>query len=174
MEHSIMNEKGVGLIEIAFVLILFTAVLPMSLYYMSLSKTVSDSILLGELMDSYVSDIKMKYKTGVCNNVDDCIEKSAKYFNSRKSKNSLKIIVESFNNDAVLIYPDGKINFSIDEIYVAMAGAKENLILVSNDGNNKNSYNGISIVDKTKRYMFENLRDVISLPVVYFKLEQQL
>lgn len=169
-----MNEKGVGLIEIAFVLILFTAVLPMSLYYMSLSKTVSDSILLGELMDSYVSDIKMKYKTGVCNNVDDCIEKSAKYFNSRKSKNSLKIKVESFNNDAVLIYPDGKINFSIDEIYVAMAGAKENLILVSNDGNNKNSYNGISIVDKTKRYMFENLRDVISLPVVYFKLEQQL
>ncbi|EOU6146310.1 hypothetical protein ACN967_004746 [Escherichia coli] len=169
-----MNEKGVGLIEIAFVLILFTAVLPMSLYYMSLSKTVSDSILLGELMDSYVSDIKMKYKTGVCNDVDDCIEKSAKYFNSRKSKNSLKIIVESFNNDAVLIYPDGKINFSIDEIYVAMAGAKENLILVSNDGNNKNSYNGISIVDKTKRYMFENLRHVISLPVVYFKLEQQL
>ncbi|EFB1744742.1 hypothetical protein FJI38_26450, partial [Escherichia coli] len=137
-----MNEKGVGLIEIAFVLILFTAVLPMSLYYMSLSKTVSDSILLGELMDSYVSDIKMKYKTGVCNDVDDCIEKSAEYFNSRKSKNSLKIIVESFNNDAVLIYPDGKINFSIDEIYVAMAGAKENLILVSNDGNNKNSYNG--------------------------------
>ncbi|EKR7160342.1 hypothetical protein ACNEWF_004782 [Escherichia coli] len=169
-----MNEKGVGLIEIAFVLILFTAVLPMSLYYMSLSKTVSDSILLGELMDSYVSDIKMKYKTGVCNDVDDCIEKSAKYFNSRKSKNSLKIKVESFNNDAVLIYPDGKINFSIDEIYVAMAGAKENLILVSNDGNNKNSYNGISIVDKTKRYMFENLRHVISLPVVYFKLEQQL
>ncbi|ENH3681472.1 hypothetical protein AB5F15_004878 [Escherichia coli] len=169
-----MNEKGVGLIEIAFVLILFTAVLPMSLYYMSLSKTVSDSILLGELMDSYVSDIKMKYKTGVCNDVDDCIEKSAEYFNSRKSKNSLKIIVESFNNDAVLIYPDGKINFSIDEIYVAMAGAKENLILVSNDGNNKNSYNGISIVDKTKRYMFENLRHVISLPVVYFKLEQQL
>ena len=169
-----MNEKGVGLIEIAFVLILFTAVLPMSLYYMSLSKTVSDSILLGELMDSYVSDIKMKYKTGVCNDVDDCIEKFAKYFNSRKSKNSLKIIVESFNNDAVLIYPDGKINFSIDEIYVAMAGAKENLILVSNDGNNKNSYNGISIVDKTKRYMFENLRHVISLPVVYFKLEQQL
>ncbi|EMF9435671.1 hypothetical protein V4W94_004828 [Escherichia coli] len=169
-----MNEKGVGLIEIAFVLILFTAVLPMSLYYMSLSKTVSDSILLGELMDSYVSDIKMKYKTGVCNDVDDCIEKSAKYFNSRKSKNSLKIIVESFNNDAVLIYPDGKINFSIDEIYVAMAGAKENLILVSNDGNNKNSYNGISIVDKTKLYMFENLRHVISLPVVYFKLEQQL
>lgn len=167
-----MNEKGVGLIEIAFVLILFTAVLPMSLYYMSLSKTVSDSILLGELMDSYVSDIKMKYKTGVCNDVDDCIEKSAKYFNSRKSKNSLKIKVESFNNDAVLIYPDGKINFSIDEIYVAMAGAKENLILVSNDGNNKNSYNGISIVDKTKRYMFENLRHVISLPVVYFKLEQ--
>ncbi|EMM4442511.1 hypothetical protein WAD40_004485, partial [Escherichia coli] len=166
-----MNEKGVGLIEIAFVLILFTAVLPMSLYYMSLSKTVSDSILLGELMDSYVSDIKMKYKTGVCNDVDDCIEKSAKYFNSRKSKNSLKIKVESFNNDAVLIYPDGKINFSIDEIYVAMAGAKENLILVSNDGNNKNSYNGISIVDKTKRYMFENLRHVISLPVVYFKLE---
>ncbi|EFL2231774.1 hypothetical protein AM635_004798, partial [Escherichia coli] len=160
-----MNEKGVGLIEIAFVLILFTAVLPMSLYYMSLSKTVSDSILLGELMDSYVSDIKMKYKTGVCNDVDDCIEKSAKYFNSRKSKNSLKIKVESFNNDAVLIYPDGKINFSIDEIYVAMAGAKENLILVSNDGNNKNSYNGISIVDKTKRYMFENLRHVISLPV---------
>lgn len=169
-----MNEKGVGLIEIAFVLILFTAVLPMSLYYMSLSKTVSDSILLGELMDSYVSDIKMKYKTGGCNDVDDCIEKSAKYFNSRKSKNSLKIKVESFNNDAVLIYPDGKINFSIDEIYVAMAGAKENLILVSNDGNNKNSYNGISIVDKTKRYMFENLRHVISLPVVYFKLEQQL
>ena len=169
-----MNEKGVGLIEIAFVLILFTAVLPMSLYYMSLSKTVSDSILLGELMDSYVSDIKMKYKTGVCNDVDDCIEKSAEYFNSRKSKNSLKIKVESFNNDAVLIYPDGKINFSIDEIYVAMAGAKENLILVSNDGNNKNSYNGISIVDKTKRYMFENLRHVISLPVVYFKLEQQL
>ncbi|ENL4815926.1 hypothetical protein AB5F79_004753 [Escherichia coli] len=169
-----MNEKGVGLIEIAFVLILFTTVLPMSLYYMSLSKTVSDSILLGELMDSYVSDIKMKYKTGVCNDVDDCIEKSAKYFNSRKSKNSLKIKVESFNNDAVLIYPDGKINFSIDEIYVAMAGAKENLILVSNDGNNKNSYNGISIVDKTKRYMFENLRHVISLPVVYFKLEQQL
>ena len=80
-----MNEKGVGLIEIAFVLILFTAVLPMSLYYMSLSKTVSDSILLGELMDSYVSDIKMKYKTGGCNNVKDCIDKSSKYFNSRKS-----------------------------------------------------------------------------------------
>ena len=169
-----MNEKGVGLIEIAFVLILFTAVLPMSLYYMSLSKTVSDSILLGELMDSYVSDIKMKYKTGVCKDVNDCINESTEHFNSRKSKNSLKIKVESFNNDAVLIYPDGKINFSIDEIYVAMAGAKENLILVSNDGNNKNSYNGISIVDKTKRYMFENLRHVISLPVVYFKLEQQL
>ncbi|EOM4941918.1 hypothetical protein ACNCCR_004432 [Escherichia coli] len=169
-----MNEKGVGLIEIAFVLILFTAVLPMSLYYMSLSKTVSDSILLGELMDSYVSDIKMKYKTGVCNDVDDCIKKSAEYFNSRKSKNSLKITVESINNDAVLIYPDGKINFSIDEIYVAMAGAKENLILVSNDGNNKNGYNGISIVDKTKRYMFKNLRNVTSLPVVYFKLEQRL
>ncbi|EOK3922430.1 hypothetical protein ACM5P0_004748 [Escherichia coli] len=169
-----MNEKGVGLIEIAFVLIFFTAVLPMSLYYMSLSKTVSDSILLGELMDSYVSDIKMKYKTGVCNDVDDCIKKSAEYFNSRKSKNSLKITVESINNDAVLIYPDGKINFSIDEIYVAMAGAKENLILVSNDGNNKNGYNGISIVDKTKRYMFKNLRNVTSLPVVYFKLEQRL
>ncbi|EMZ1713783.1 hypothetical protein ABC740_004425, partial [Escherichia coli] len=91
-----MNEKGVGLIEIAFVLILFTAVLPMSLYYMSLSKTVSDSILLGELMDSYVSDIKMKYKTGGCNDVNDCIEKSAKYFNSRKSNNSLKIKVENF------------------------------------------------------------------------------
>ena len=73
-----------------------------------------------------------------------------------------------------MIYPDGKIKFSIDEIYVAMAGAKENLILVSNDGNNKNSYNGISIVDKTKVYTFENLRHVISLPVVYFKLEQQL
>ena len=116
----------------------------------------------------------MKYKTGGCNDVDDCIKKSAKYFNSRKSKNSLKIIVESFNNDAVLIYPDGKNNFSIDEIYVAMAGAKENLILVSNDENNQNSYNGVSIVDKTKRYMFENLRHVISLPVVYFKLEQQL
>lgn len=169
-----MNEKGVGLIEIAFVLIFFTAVLPMSLYYMSLSKTVSDSILLGELMDSYVSDIKMKYKTGVCNDVDDCIKKSAEYFNSRKSKNSLKITVESINNDAVLIYPDGKINFSIDEIYFAMAGAKENLILVSNDGNNKNGYNGISIVDKTKRYMFKNLRNVTSLPVVYFKLEQRL
>ncbi|HCO0165696.1 TPA: hypothetical protein N7D26_004789, partial [Escherichia coli] len=69
-------------------------------------------------------------------------------------------------------YPDGKIKFSIDEIYVAMAGAKENLILVSNDGGNKNSYNGISIVDKTKVYMFEDLRHVISLPVVYFKLEQ--
>lgn len=169
-----MNEKGVGLIEIAFVLILFTAVLPMSLYYMSLSKTVSDSILLGELMDSYVSDIKMKYKTGVCNDVGDCIKKSAEYFNSRKSKNSLKIKVESFNNNAVLIYPEGKINFSIDEIYVAMAGAKENLILVSNDGDNKNSHNGISIVDKTKLYTFDNLRHVISLPVVYFKLEQQL
>ncbi|EMF2439426.1 TPA: hypothetical protein ACO4FT_004612 [Escherichia coli] len=167
-----MNEKGVGLIEIAFVLILFTAVLPMSLYYVSLSKTISDSILLGELMDSYVSDIKMKYKTGVCNDVGDCIEKSTKYFNSRKSKNSLKIKVESVNNDAVLIYPDGKNNFSIDEIYVAMAGAKENLILVSNDGNNKKNYNGISIVDKTKHYTFENLRGVISLPVVYFKLEQ--
>ncbi|ELX9581026.1 hypothetical protein SLJ66_004556 [Escherichia coli] len=166
-----MNEKGVGLIEIAFVLILFTAVLPMSLHYMSLSKRFSDSILLGELMDSYVSDIKMKYKTGVCNNVGDCIKESAKYFNSRKSKNSLKITVESYNN-AVLIYPGGKINFSIDEIYVAMAGAKENLILVSNDGNDKNSYNGVSIVDKTKRYRFENLRHVNSLPVVYFKLEQ--
>ncbi|CAM6755734.1 hypothetical protein ACNDUJ_004661 [Escherichia coli] len=169
-----MNEKGVGLIEIAFVLILFTAVLPMSLYYMSLSKTVSDSILLGELMDSYVSDIKMKYKTGGCNNVKDCIDKSSKYFNSRKSNNSLKIKVENFNNDAVLIYPDGKIKFSIDEIYVAMAGAKENLILVSNDGNNKNNYNGVSIADKTKVYMFKNLRHVNSLPVVYFKLEQQL
>ncbi|ELW9075944.1 hypothetical protein SIN95_004256 [Escherichia coli] len=168
-----MNEKGAGLIEIAFVLILFTAVLPMSLYYMSMSKTVSDSILLGEIMDSYVSDIKMKYKTGVCKNVNDCIDKSTEYFNSRKSKSSLKIRVENFNN-AVLIYPDGKNKFSIDEIYVAMAGAKENLILVSNDGNNKNSHNGISIVDKTKVYMFETLRDVISLPVVYFKLEQQL
>ncbi|EOS8624328.1 hypothetical protein ACNOY6_004130 [Escherichia coli] len=168
-----MNEKGAGLIEIAFVLILFTAVLPMSLYYISLSKTVSDSILLGELMDSYVSDIKMKYKTGVCKDVNDCINKSAEYFNSRESKNSLKIKVTNFKN-AVLIYPDGKIKFSIDEIYVAMAGAKENLILVSNDGNNKSSYNGISIVDKTKVYTFENLRDVISLPVVYFKLEQQL
>ena len=168
-----MNEKGAGLIEIAFVLILFTAVLPMSLYYISLSKTVSDSILLGELMDSYVSDIKMKYKTGVCKDVNDCINKSAEHFNSRKSKNSLKIKVKNFKN-AVLIYPDGKIKFSIDEIYVAMAGAKENLILVSNDGNNKNSYNGVSIVDKTKVYTFENLRHVISLPVVYFKLEQQL
>lgn len=168
-----MNEKGAGLIEIAFVLILFTAVLPMSLYYMSMSKTVSDSILLGEIMDSYVSDIKMKYKTGVCKNVNDCIDKSTEYFNSRKSKSSLKIRVENFNN-AVLIYPDGKNKFSIDEIYVAMAGAKENLILVSNDGNNKNSHNGISIVDKTKVYMFETLRHVISLPVVYFKLEQQL
>lgn len=166
-----MNEKGVGLIEIAFVLILFTAVLPMSLYYMSLSKRLSDSILLGELMDSYVSDIKMKYKTGVCNDVGDCIKKSAEYFNSRKSENSLKITVESYNN-AVLIYPDGKINFSIDEIYVAMAGAKENLILVSNDGDDKNSYNGVSIVDKTKRYRFEKLRHVNSLPVIYFKLEQ--
>ena len=168
-----MNEKGVGLIEIAFVLILFTAVLPMSLYYMSLSKTVSDSILLGELMDSYVSDIKMKYKTGGCNGVKDCIEKSSEYFNSRKSNNSLKIKVENFNN-AVLIYPDGKIKFSIDEIYVAMAGAKENLILVSNDGNNKNNYNGVSIADKTKVYMFKNLIHVNSLPVVYFKVEQQL
>ncbi|HHI0573766.1 TPA: hypothetical protein ACP4P8_004484 [Escherichia coli] len=166
-----MNEKGVGLIEIAFVLILFTAVLPMSLYYMSLSKRLSDSILLGELMDSYVSDIKMKYKTGVCNDVGDCIKKSAEYFNSRKGENSLKITVESYNN-AVLIYPDGKINFSIDEIYVAMAGAKENLILVSNDGDDKNSYNGVSIVDKTKRYRFEKLRNVNSLPVIYFKLEQ--
>ncbi|MFD78393.1 hypothetical protein EE249_25085, partial [Escherichia coli] len=115
-----MNEKGVGLIEIAFVLILFTAVLPMSLYYISLSKTVSDSILLGELMDSYVSDIKMKYKTGVCKDVNDCIKKSTEHFNSRKSKNSLKIKVKNFKN-AVLIYPDGKIKFSIDEIYVAMA-----------------------------------------------------
>lgn len=168
-----MNEKGVGLIEIAFVLILFTAVLPMSLYYMSLSKTVSDSILLGELMDSYVSDIKMKYKTGGCNGVKDCIDKSSEYFNSRKSNNSLKIKVENFNN-AILIYPDGKIKFSIDEIYVAMAGAKENLILVSNDGNNKNNYNGVSIADKTKVYMFKNLRHVNSLPAVYFKLEQQL
>lgn len=166
-----MNEKGVGLIEIAFVLILFTAVLPMSLYYMSLSKRLSDSILLGELMDSYVSDIKMKYKTGVCNDVGDCIKKSAEYFNSRKSENSLKITVESYNN-AVLIYPGGKINFSIDEIYVAMAGAKENLILVSNDGDDKNSYNGVSIVDKTKRYRFAKLRHVNSLPVIYFKLEQ--
>ena len=166
-----MNEKGVGLIEIAFVLILFTAVLPMSLYYISLSKTVSDSILLGELMDSYVSDIKMKYKTGVCKNVDDCINKSAEHFNSRESKNSLKIKVKNFKN-AVLIYPDGKIKFSIDEIYVAMAGAKENLFLVSNDGNNKNNYNGVSIADKTKVYMFKNLRHVNSLPVVYFKLEQ--
>ncbi|EFD5161514.1 hypothetical protein F0Q59_22715 [Escherichia coli] len=168
-----MNEKGAGLIEIAFVLILFTAVLPMSLYYMSMSKTVSDSILLGELMDSYVSDIKMKYKTGVCKNVDDCIAKSAEHFNSRESKSSLKIRVVNFNG-AVLIYPVGKIKFSIDEIYVAMAGAKENLILVSNDGNNKNGYNGVSLVDKTKFYMFETLRDVTSLPVVYFKLEQQL
>lgn len=166
-----MNEKGAGLIEIAFVLILFTAVLPMSLYYMSLSKTISDSILLGELMDSYVSDIKMKYKTGRCKNVNDCINQSANYFNSRKSENSLKIKIEKFN-DGVLIYPDGKIKFSIDEIYVAMAGAKENLILVSNDGNDKNSHNGISIVDKTKVYKFETLRNVISLPVVYFKLEQ--
>ena len=171
MEHSIMNEKGVGLIEIAFVLILFTAVLPMSLYYVSLSKTVSDSILLGELMDSYVSDIKMKYKTGGCNNVNDCISKSADYFNSRKINNSLKIKIESINSDTVLIYPEGKNKFSIDEIYVAMAGAKENLILVSNDGNNK-THNGISIADKTKVYMFESLRHVISLPVVYFKLEQ--
>ena len=171
MEHSIMNEKGAGLIEIAFVLILFTAVLPMSLYYMSLSKTISDSILLGALMDSYVSDIKMKYKTGVCKDVTDCINQSAKYFNSRKRENSLKIIVEQFK-DGVLIYPGGKIKFSIDEIYVAMAGAKENLILVSNDGNDKNSHNGISIVDKTKVYTFEKLRHVISLPVVYFKLEQ--
>ncbi|EKY6780703.1 hypothetical protein G9435_12060 [Escherichia coli] len=168
-----MNEKGAGLIEIAFVLILFTAVLPMSLYYISLSKTVSDSILLGELMDSYVSDIKMKYKTGVCKDVNDCIKKSAEHFNSRKSKNSLNIEVKNFKN-AVLIYPNGKIKFSIDEIYVAMAGAKENLILVSNDGNKKDGYNGISIVDKTKVYTFENLRHVISLPVVYFKLEQQL
>ncbi|HGV2959400.1 TPA: hypothetical protein ACNCHM_002933 [Escherichia coli] len=166
-----MNEKGVGLIEIVFVLILFTAVLPMSLYYISLSKTVSDSILLGELMDSYVSDIKMKYKTGGCNGVKDCIDKSSEYFNSRKSNNSLKIKVENFNN-AVLIYPDGKNKFSIDEIYVAMAGAKENLILVSNDGNNKNNYNGVSIADKTKVYMFKNLKHVNSLPVVYFKLEQ--
>ena len=55
-----------------------------------------------------------------------------------------------------------------------MAGAKENLILVSNDGNNKNNYNGVSIADKTKVYMFKNLRHVNSLPVVYFKLEQQL
>ncbi|EFH5808448.1 hypothetical protein GO552_19955 [Escherichia coli] len=167
-----MNEKGVGLIEIAFVLILFTAVLPMSLYYVSLSKTVSDSILLGELMDSYVSDIKMKYKTGGCNDVNDCIRKSAEYFNSRKINNSLKINVESINSDAVLIYPEGKNKFSIDEIYVAMAGAKENLILVSNDGNNKKNHNGISIADKTKVYTFEKLRHVISLPVVYFKLEQ--
>ena len=171
MEHSIMNEKGAGLIEIAFVLILFTAVLPMSLYYISLSKTVSDSILLGELMDSYVSDIKMKYKTGVCKNVNDCIKNSAKYFNSRKSKNSLNIEVKNFKN-AVLIYPNGKTKFSIDEIYVAMAGAKENLILVSNNENNKNSPNGFSIVDKTKVYTFDDLRHVISLPVVYFKLEQ--
>ena len=170
-----MNEKGAGLIEIAFVLILFTAVLPMSLYYISLSKTVSDSILLGELMDSYVSDIKMKYRTGVCKDVDDCINKSAEHFNSRESKNSLKIKIKVKNfKNAVLIYPDGKIKFSIDEIYVAMAGAKENLILVSNDGDNKNSHNGISIVDKTKVYTFEDLRHVISLPVVYFKLEQQL
>lgn len=102
----------------------------------------------------------------------DCIDKSSEYFNSRKSNNSLKIKVENFKNDAVLIYPDGKIKFSIDEIYVAMAGAKENLILVSNDGNNKNKYNGVSIADKTKVYTFENLRKVNSLPVVYFKLEQ--
>ncbi|AMB56949.1 hypothetical protein AWB62_25535 (plasmid) [Escherichia coli] len=104
--------------------------------------------------------------------MNDCIYKSAEYFNSRKINNSLKIKVESINSDAVLIYPEGKNKFSIDEIYVAMAGAKENLILVSNDGNNKKNHNGISIADKTKVYMFENLRHVISLPVVYFKLEQ--
>ncbi|MED8997485.1 hypothetical protein RCM47_24335 [Escherichia coli] len=171
---SSKNERGVTLIEAAFVLIIFCVIFPLSIYYISLTITVSKAINLGELMYSTGNTIEYMIKSGecVCTSASDqcaeCIENAVT--DMEKSNNysgALKVSLSNIKGGAsgvsVFIYPTDKTSYTdLDKIYFTLAATKEKAVIVGGLGGG-GTINPISNITPYVKGVADNSEKVINL-----------
>lgn len=139
------NEKGLTLIEAAFVMLIFCVVFPISIYYISLTMTMSKAINLGELM--YISGSKIEYmiKSGQCvcsSATEECASCLETVLNgmtqSENFSDALKVKISNIKNASgisVLIYPKDITSYTdLDKIYFTLAASKEKAVIVGGTG----------------------------------------
>ncbi|CAD5781056.1 TPA: hypothetical protein J1184_004551 [Escherichia coli] len=167
------NEKGVTLIEGAFVLMLFCFIFTLSVYYIHLTMIVSKSLSLGQTMNTLGSHIEFIIKSGKCECkfADDickkCLENEIMNSDLIKKLNqteSLRVATRNLitkEGVGILIYPtalgtkNGTFFTSLDEIYFTIAGTKEKAIIINPDSSittpNKISFVIGNVIDNNKK-----------------------
>ncbi|ELP0584204.1 hypothetical protein ACNHGM_004343 [Escherichia coli] len=145
------NEKGVTLIEAAFVLMLFCFVFTLSVYYIHLTLIVSKSLSLGQAMNSVGSQLERIIKSGECecttSTDSDCKKCLTAKMNSSDEIKKLSIsgglrvaIRPGSSGVGILIYTTDQLTkggtffTSLDEIYFTVAGTKEKAVIINYDG----------------------------------------
>lgn len=144
------NEKGVTLIEAAFVLMLFCFVFTLSVYYIHLTLIVSKSLSLGQAMNSVGSQLERIIKSGECEcttSTDNCKACLTAKMNSSDEIKKLSIsgglrvaIRPGSSGVRILIYTTDQLTkggtffTSLDEIYFTVAGTKEKAVIINYDG----------------------------------------
>ena len=157
------NEKGIGLIEGAFVLMLFCFIFTLSVYYIHLTMIVSKSLSLGQTMNTVGNQIELIVKSGrcECKLADDtcrqCLASeisNSNEINKLNDSSLLRVAVRSLTTKAgvgVLIYPSelatkkGTFFTSLDEIYFTIAGTREKAVVI-NQNSSITTPNNISLV----------------------------
>ncbi|EOW4438498.1 hypothetical protein ACOXN6_003626 [Shigella sonnei] len=157
------DEKGISLIEGAFVLILFCFIFTLSVYYIHLTMIVSKSLSLGQAMNTVGNQIELIVKSGgcECQSADStckiCLTNAI--LNSDEIKNlnhvsSLHVVLRTLRTKegvGVLIYPtesatkNGSFLTNLDEIYFTIAGTREKAVVI-NQNSSITTPNNITLV----------------------------
>ncbi|EFO4711198.1 hypothetical protein A3376_25110 [Escherichia coli] len=167
------SEKGITLIEGAFVLILFCFIFTLSVYYIHLTMVVSKSLSLGQTMNTLGNQLEFIIKSGRCEcqfadpDCKKCLTNEIRNSDEIKKLNnseSLRVAVRNLNKKkgvGILIYPSdiltkkGTFFTSLDEIYFTIAGTKEKAIIINQDSSittpNKISFVIANVVDDNKK-----------------------
>ncbi|HBA8915724.1 TPA: hypothetical protein J1246_004339, partial [Escherichia coli] len=157
------NEKGISMIEAAFVLMLFCFIFTLSVYYIHLTMIVSKSLSLGQTMNTIGNQIEFIVKSGRCEckladeTCKACLTRAITNSDEIKKLNyasSLRVSIRSLTKKAgigVLIYPSetltkgGTFFTSLDEIYFTIAGTREKAVVI-NPNSSITTPNKISLV----------------------------
>ncbi|CAM6744074.1 hypothetical protein K3E25_004523 [Escherichia coli] len=167
------SEKGITLIEAAFVLMLFCFIFTLSVYYIHLTMIVSKSLSLGQTMNTVGNQLEFIIKSGQCecDGANDICTKcltnkiiSSDEIKKLNNSESLRVAVRSLSTKkgvGILIYPSdlatkrGTFFTSLDEIYFTIAGTKEKAIIINPDSSittpNKISLVIDNVVDDNKK-----------------------
>ncbi|EMW3203337.1 hypothetical protein AAEU23_004719 [Escherichia coli] len=172
---SNFNEKGVTLIEGAFVMLLFCIVFSISVYYINLTMVVSKALEAGQQMYLVGSQLEQSIKSGecICKTADEdckeCVKKKIeKLYVAHGFTIPLRTSLRSLSTEpgvGVLIYPMDtryKSFADLDEIYFTSAASKEKAVIIDGTKNyiispiSKVSFAINGVTDNNQKYLTLN------------------